>query len=382
MVTLWGRQYTREELRQHYGDVSQLGGIRPVTLADGPARGTQALDIATGTGFRFTVLLDRGMDISEASYQGKSLCWRSCTGDKHPAYFQHGALEWLRHFFGGLVLTCGLTQAGAPCRDEQTGEELGIHGRYTALAASLVQLDQGWDGDEFVMCARGTMRDSVVFFENIVLTRTIRTRLGSNAFAIEDRIENAGYLPAPLMLLYHCNFGFPVIDAASQLLIATPTVQPRDPQAEAGIDWWNGFRAPTPGFREQCHFYDPLPDSEGWATIAIVNPDCDGGFGAWVRYNKDALPWFTQWKMMGQGNYTCGLEPANCLPLGRDAWRRTGHLQVLAPGETRNVTLEIGCVVGAGEIDALAAKIAATAKAAGVSQPRILPRYSEVQPNR
>lgn len=377
MVELWGQTFSAGELKQRYGDVSQVGGLRPLVLADGPAKGASVVDVATGTGFRFTVALDRGMDITEASYAGKSLCWRSCTGDKHPGHFQHGGNEWLRHFFGGLVLTCGLTQAGAPCRDEETGEELGIHGRYTAIPAQMVRFEQGWDGDEFAMSVTGTMRDSVVFFENLVLTRTVRSRLGSNSFTIEDRVENAGFLPAPFMILYHCNIGFPALDAGSRLLMAARSIQPRDPEAERGVDTCTQFQAPTQAYREQCFFHDMLADQDGKATAAIVNPDCDGGFGIYLRYDREALPWFSQWKMMGQGNYTCGLEPANCLPLGRAAWRRQGQLRMLEPGEVVTSTLELGCLVGADEIASLERKIRDVAKRAGCKEPEVRPRFCD-----
>jgi hypothetical protein len=88
MTQLFGRDWTRHELMERVGDISQLGGIRTVTLNDGKENGVRAVEVRTGTEFRFTVLPDRGMDISDAEYAGRSLCWRSCTGDVARAFFE------------------------------------------------------------------------------------------------------------------------------------------------------------------------------------------------------------------------------------------------------------------------------------------------------
>ena len=66
----------------------QLGGIRTFTLNDGNEVGVRAVEIRTGTGFRFLVLPDRGMDIAEAEFAGRSLCWRSGTGNVSTALFE------------------------------------------------------------------------------------------------------------------------------------------------------------------------------------------------------------------------------------------------------------------------------------------------------
>ena len=43
MATLYGRQWTREELLQRVGSIQQLAGVRLVTLADGKERRNFAL---------------------------------------------------------------------------------------------------------------------------------------------------------------------------------------------------------------------------------------------------------------------------------------------------------------------------------------------------
>ncbi|MGC8833053.1 MAG: DUF4432 family protein, partial [Armatimonadota bacterium] len=103
MAQLFGRQITRVELLRYVGDVSQVAGVRRFVLREGREEGVEAAEFATGTGFRFTVLVGRGLDISGADYRGMPLAWRSPTGDTHAAYYEPEGLAWLRSFFGGLV---------------------------------------------------------------------------------------------------------------------------------------------------------------------------------------------------------------------------------------------------------------------------------------
>ena len=59
---------------------------------------------------------------------------------------------------GGLLMTCGFTQAGGPGTDN--GEELGLHGRAHHLAARHVSATADWDGDDYVMRVRGVVEET------------------------------------------------------------------------------------------------------------------------------------------------------------------------------------------------------------------------------
>ena len=70
-----------------------------------------------------------------------------------------------------------------------------------------------------------------------------------------------------------------------------------------------------------------VQEKDGLARAGIFN----GEVGVVLRYDKRALPCFTQWKMMGEHDYVLGLEPGNCTPDGRDVLRREGRLAFLEP---------------------------------------------------
>ncbi len=346
MARLFGREVSRSELAARTGAIEQVAGARLMRLEEGKESGVRVVDVRTGSGLRFQVTLDRGMDISSAEYRGVPLAWRSPCGDVHPSYYEPTGTGWIRSFPGGLLTGCGLTQAGASCTDE--GVPLGLHGRLSHLPAEHVETWTEWSGDECVVSLRGQVRESVIFGENLLLTRTVRVGLGQSVIRIEDTVRNEASGPSPLMMLYHINPGWPLVDKGSRLYLHTRSTTPRDADAEKGTRDAQTFSEPQPGYREQVFFHDLIADSTGFAAAALVNPDLM--LGIFIRYNCGELPRFTEWKMMGAGTYVVGMEPGNCGVLGRAAERAAGTLQILPAGEEQQFHLDLGVLDGEDEI--------------------------------
>ena len=339
MAQIAGRNWTKRELAERVGDLGQIAGAESFTYNDGVRDGVKAARLRSGGGLDFTVLLSRGMDIAHASFNGVPFAWVSATGMGHPHAFDPDGRGWLRTFHGGLLTGCGLINAGAANADGD--EPLGIHGRLSHSPAEQIYAGTEWDGDDATIVVRGTMREAIVFGENLRLTRRISTRLGSSALTIHDTVENVGFQTSPLMLLYHLNFGWPLVSEDTEILYdAAKPAEPRDAEAQKGLNHCQRLDAPIPGYAEQCFFHEPIPDANGVATVTLLNRAT--GFGAKITYDKTAFPHLTQWKMMGQGEYVCGIEPANCRVFGRALERDAGRLQHIAPGETRQfrVTIE------------------------------------------
>ena len=350
MTRLMGREFGKGELLRRIGHLSQVAGIRRMTLSDGVEEGVRIADVRTGSGLRFQVTLDRGMDISMAEFRGVPLAWRSPTGDAHPSFFDGHGKGWLRTFAGGLMTGCGMTSLGAPCTDE--GAELGLHGRLSHLPATGVAVEHRWEGEECVMAVEGSMREAVIFGENLHLRRRIETRLGSSVVSLRDRVANEGPARTPLMMLYHINLGWPLVDAGARLLLHATATTPRDPDAASGLDRAREFSDPVAGFREQVYYHDLAPGEDGYATVLLRG--AAGGIGLQVRYRQRERPRFIEWKMTGEGTYVVGLEPANCRVSGRAAERAAGTLQFLEPGEVREFALEFALIEGE---DAIAAAV-------------------------
>lgn len=359
-MKVFGREYSVAELRRRMGNMDQLAGIRTVQLDDGNERPTRAAVFHTGAGLEFTVLLDRALDIPSASYFGKAMGWRSTTGDVAPAYFEAEGIRWLRSYFGGLVTTCGMQYVGAP-RPDSALLGTGLHGRIGNLPARNIKITQEWQGDDYVMSVTGTMRETVVFGENLTLTRTVSTKLGETRFWIHDVITNEGFNDAKLMHLYHCNIGWPAVEAGAEMISPSRLVAPRDAVAEDGKENWCVMDAPVHQYKEKCYYHDMVPDADGFVTAALVNrgfddPSAGEGFGVYVKYRKDQLPRFVEWKQMGEQDYVIGFEPCNCGVEGRQVDEELDLLHTIKAGESKVFDLEFGPVSSAEELAALRAE--------------------------
>jgi hypothetical protein len=335
---------------ERVGDISQLGGVRNVTLNDGNENGVRAMEVRTGSGFRFTVLPDRGMDISEAEYAGRSLCWRSYTGDVAPAFFEPEGAGWLRGFFGGLLTTCGLTYIGQAGTDE--GEALGLHGRISYTPARNVSAGGEWQNDEYLISVRGRVSEASALAQRVTLTRNISTKLGASSLSIKDTVENEGHTSCPFMMLYHVNFGFPVVGGDTVLIAPSKDVVTIAREKVTQPDLYRRFQNPTPGFKEMVFRHETVPDEEGYVTVALINKGLEC-CGSYVRYRKRELPHLFQWKMLAQGAYVVGLEPATCWAEPRSRARERGQLNFLEPGQAVHQHVEIGVCTSSAEIQKL-----------------------------
>ena len=344
-MKLYDRTFSRREVEERVGRIEQVGGLRRMMLTEGREQGAEIIQVRTGAGLAYHVLPSRCLDISLATVGDVPISWQSANGDVHPAYYDPRGLEWLRTAAGGLLMTCGFTQAGAPNVD--SGVELGLHGRAHHTAASQVAAQGRWDGDEYETIVSGTVEETIIFGEHVRLTREIRSKLGSNSISISDRYENFGFAPAPLMLLYHFNFGFPLLMRESTFSFPSRHVQPRE--EDTPMKGCNGWQAPDPGHVERVYLHSDLTsDEQGWAHASIHNPHFPSGFGSGhqpvtvtLSWDTATLPGLVQWRMPGAGAHVLGIEPTNCNVRGRAASRADGSLYMMEPGEARDFSLRL-----------------------------------------
>jgi hypothetical protein len=341
-MEVFGQQLSHRELESYMSDMRQWADIRLLTLDDGLERGVRVAEARTGSGFDFTVLLDRAMDIGTATFHGIPLAWQSGAGAVNPARYEPEGLGWLRTFHGGLLSLCGLTNAGfTPDKmiDAENGNEsLGLHGRINTLPAYDVAIERNINDDQLELRLHGTVDEVVLFGYKLRLQRTIEITAGVPELRITDRVRNFGGLPAPLMILYHCNFGYPIVSPDSVMTSPSGRILPRDAAAEPGLANWHQMIAPVPGFAEQVYWHE-LSETQGMTSASIFNHRL--GVGVEVEFDATQLPYLTEWKQMGFGDYVLGIEPANCYPIGRVKTREAGALRMLPPGETEPFTITL-----------------------------------------
>jgi Domain of unknown function (DUF4432) len=358
----------RNELLRRVGNVAQLAGVSLVTQEDGHSRGVRSLVFRTGSGLSFSVVVDRGLDVGPADFAGVGLCWLPPKGLAGPWYYEGDVdpYAWLRVGLGGLFNTAGLVSIGVPQEvdtssfgfTQRLSARYGTHDRIAVTPASRFSYGERWDGDRLVLEAEGVVRQDIAYGESLSLTRRYTTQAGSRSVRLLDVVANDGFYKTPHQLLYHFNLGYPLVDAGAELL-ASVEEEPESlgyaVDGETDARRWRTVTAPEPGFTFEGYVVPMRAGADGRVGVALVNRALRGGLGFYLRYDAAALPAYLAWRMMREGLYAIGLEPATN-PFGNPAELvEEGYPIMLAPGESRTYELEFGLLEGKAEIDAFSA---------------------------
>ncbi len=372
MVDLYGRDLSRLDLARRTGSLAQFAGVRLVTLGDGVERGIRALEFRTGTGLRFTALVDRALDIADCEHKGRAIGWQSPSGFRHPGLHEtdgESGLGFLRSF-SGLLVTCGLDHVGFTAEEASPQYHYGpratvthpIHGRIATVPARLTGYGERWEGDRCILWCEGLVQQSTVFGEDLHLLRRIEAEVGTDEIRIHDRVTNHGFYETPHMVLYHLNVGYPVLDEGSRFLAPIADVVAAAHGGEAYRRQGVGYRtmpAPRDGFSEQVWEHDLAADAAGRVPYAVVNDAL--GFGVGVEVVKAQLPTLTEWQHFQAGAYALGIEPGTNHLTGHAVARERGELITLRHGEERRYDLVLKVLDGTEAIAAAERRIRAIA---------------------
>jgi hypothetical protein len=373
MVQLYGQTLTRRQVSERSGMLSQFAGVRLMTLGDGVERGIRMLEFRTGSGLRFTALVDRALDIADCDYKGQSIGWHSPSGFRNPALHEYegeGGFSWARSF-SGLLLTCGLDHILGP--EEVPADNYNypgrksvrhsLHGRISAIPARLTGYGERWDGDRCVLWAEGVVQQSAVFGEDLHLHRRIEADVGGNEIRISDRVVNHGFARTPHMYFYHVNVSHPLVDEGSRYLAPVSDVLWAAHAGEAYRAQGVGYRtlpAPRANFREQVWQHELAADADGLVPVAVANNRIGLGFEIVTRKNQ--LPCMYQWQNFQAGHYAMGIEPSTHHALGNTAARDRSEMIWLEHDESRSYEATFRILDGQAEIDEAERRIASIAK--------------------
>jgi hypothetical protein len=129
-----------------------------------------------------------------------------------------------RRFGAGMLTTCGLDQFGSPNYD--AGQLLPQQGRATDLPAANLSPNAVWTDHGHEISISGHLRQWRLFGEDLGGHRRISTTFGSNRLTIEDTITNQSSTMWPHMILYHLNFGYPLLDTGTTIEIVGQSTAP------------------------------------------------------------------------------------------------------------------------------------------------------------
>lgn len=336
----------------HVGGPADGYAIQYRTLHGGLSEGVQALQVDNGT-CSFEILPTRGMGIWKAWCGGDAIGWKSpVRGPVHPAFVpvsEPSGLGWLSGF-DELLVRCGLESNGAPEFDEEGRLKYPVHGRIANLPAQ--RMEVAVDGETGEITVTGEVEETRFHFLKLRLVTTISTRLGEAGFRVRDEVINLSASPAEFQMLYHVNFGSPVLDAGARVLAPAQQIVPRNAHAATGIGNWDSYEAEQPGYAEQVYFLKLHADANQQTQVLLKN--AHGTRGVSLRYNVQQLPCFTVWKntTAAEDGYVTGLEPGTNFPNPRSYEGKQGRVVKLPPRGSQVFDLQLLVHGGAAEVQA------------------------------
>jgi hypothetical protein len=334
-------------------------------LHGGKQEGVDLIVLNNGK-LRMIVVPTRGMNVLSVTDGGVRLGWDSpvteVVNPRNINLSSRGGLGWLEGFNEWLV-RCGLEYAGHPGTDKfinNVGDpatmDLTLHGRIGNTPASEVELVVE-KKPPFRIHLRGRVDERMFYGPKLEIWTDLSTEPGSESFRIEDAITNRGPENQEFEIIYHTNYGKPLLEEGSTFVGAVGKLAPFNANAARGLDSWPLYAGPTPGFIEQVYNITPLADADGTTSAMLRNRGKDKAIV--IAWNTHDLPCFSLWKNTtseGDG-YVTGLEPGTNFAYNRRLEREAGRLQKLSPGATHRAHLDFTIAQGADAVARAAARI-------------------------
>ncbi len=324
------------QLMQKLGNMDQIAGIRESVYTDGCSKGLRSIEVYNAAGLRFTVLPDRCMDIYDFSYKGCNFSFHSKNGLN--TGWNSAEDEFFHQWPGGMLFTCGLANVGDACVDDGVHP---IHGRIGNTPATHVSVSESWQDDNYILSVSGEVGETRLYGRQLALHRTISTGLYDKTLKITDTLRNHGNSDQEFMLLYHINYGYPLLDEDGTFVCSPASVQPRNDNSHDCVH----MCGPDAESHHQLFLHTLKGES---ARAAIINPNMQ--LAGFVEFDTTNLPYLCEWKHMASHDYVVALEPCNCIGLGRVEERKNGTLQVLQAYSSVSHALSLGVLDGDAEI--------------------------------
>lgn len=322
--------------------------IEKYRLKGGKQEGVDMIRVNNGS-LEFWVIPNRGMNIFQVNYKDIRLGWDSPVKEiVNPKFINledNGGLGWLDGFNEWMV-RCGMEFAGHPGLDD--GRLLTLHGKIGNLPASEVQVVIDEQPPHRIRI-RGRVDERWFNGPQLELWTEISTVPGSNSFRIEDELTNKAKKAQEFMVIYHANFGPPLLEKGSQLLGTIEKVIPFDAYAARDVNQWDVYEGPKLNEPEQVYCIFPTTDEEGKSHFLFHNSGKDKAVS--FSYPTDQLPYFTQWKNENSDGYVTGLEPGTGFPHNRSVERKYGRVPTLEAGESRKFKLEYSIHTGKTDVE-------------------------------
>ena len=340
--------------------------LQKYVLHGGKQEGVEVIDIENGK-LRFTVIPTRGMSIQKVQMGDLRLGWDSqVKAPVHPKYINSPTRRdqgWLESFDEWMI-RCGLEFFGVPETDELTGDagkkamaNLMPHGKIAISGASQVEVVIEREAP-YSIAVRGRVDETYQNGQKLEMWTQISTVPGTGTFQISDKVTNRSAVEQEFGVLYHTNYGAPLMEKGAEFFGPLRQVTPINKQSAQDISTFYTYRAPKAGLAEQAYYLLLWANKNDRTKVMLRNAAGDKAVS--IAFSIRQLPFFTLWKnpVPYKDGYVMGLEPGTGFARNRAVERKLGSVPKLAPNQSRSFTIDFELHSGKKQVYAAADEIA------------------------
>lgn len=274
--------------------------IEQKVLHGGKQEGSKVLTITSKEGLTIALSPTRGMGLLYVEGFGVRMGWDSPVKEVvNPAYINlesRNGLGWLEGF-NEMMVRCGYEWTGHAVT--AGGQIYTLHGKAANTPASRVEVEVS-DIAPYEIRVRGLLKESSFNLVDLQTMTELRYVPGSNSFSLHDVLTNHGDYPHDYQIIYHSNFGKPILEEGARFLAPVESINPFNDYAKGGVKEWQTYLGPTKGYDQMVYNIKPLSDNNHQSLAAVVNKT--GDKGAAIQYDTRQLPVLTLWKILTRKN--------------------------------------------------------------------------------
>jgi hypothetical protein len=312
--------------------------IQNTVLKGGKQDGTELLTIDSN-GFKIQLSPTRGLGIISVVGDGVRMGWDSPVNEVvNPKYINlesRGGIGWLDGF-NEMMVRCGFEWTGHAVQAD--GMMYTLHGRAQNTPVSKLIVDIS-DKAPYAITVKGLIKENTFKKSNLETWVSLSYVPGSRQFTVHDVVTNKSDYTRDYQIIYHSNFGTPILEEGAKFIAPVREVSPFNDYAKKGLDTWETYLGPTKDFDEMVFNVYPLGDLDGQTQVMLTNKAGDKAVG--IAFNIKELPVLSLWKntdTLKQG-YVTGLEPGTSFAYPVTIEREQKRVRQLKPGESAEFTL-------------------------------------------
>lgn len=312
--------------------------IQNRVLTGGKEEGSQLLSITSGN-FNIYLSPTRGMGILSVEGDGIRLGWDApVKGVINPKFIDlesRDGLGWLDGF-DEMLVRCGFEWSGHPVKAD--GKIYSLHGRVQNIPVSklLVNIE---DKPPYTLTIKGLIEEKSDNDKNLETWTSLTYVPGTKEFTIHDVVTNKGKVTSDYQIIYHSNFGTPILEEGAKFVAPVKEISPFNDYAKGGLKTWETYSGPINDASEMVFNIYPYAKNDGQTQVMLTDKNGDKAVG--IAYNIKQLPVFSLWKSFDpiKQGYVTGLEPGTSFAYPVTIEREQKRVRQLEPGQSTEFTL-------------------------------------------